>query len=402
MLLGGKDFSFQFARSDHTHSLSLLVLKNGSPYFKNLDSIRFLAAFMVLLSHIIRPAYDYVQMPEWLWRGLTTISYGGNGVSLFFVMSGFLITYLLIEERKTKGRIQLFNFYLRRTLRIWPLYFLVIAFAFGLYPLLKQVMGVHQELRTNVWFHLGFLANFDLINVQQNCFGSDAMSQNINWSISIEEQFYVFWPLIFAFLPPRTWLPVIFTLLCISLAFRIQHHENASLLYFHTLSVLPDLMMGGLAAISVQFSNKMRQFFENCGFAWQAFFLLLLFGLLLFRTELSTGGYWPAYSRFIFSFSMALVITSQALNVKKSVLNLSNWGFASRMGKYTYSIYLLHPLAILFVDISMRLLHLTTKGFWPIILGGTLAIVLTFVLSILSYRYFESPFLKLKERFTAG
>jgi peptidoglycan/LPS O-acetylase OafA/YrhL len=375
-------------------------LLSNKTYFSNLDTIRFGAAFMVLLSHIISPSYHYLHLPPSVLRLLETLSYGGTGVSVFFVLSGFLITYLLITEKLSTGKINLLNFYLRRSLRIWPLYFAVIVFAFGLYPLLKSAMGLNQVLSTNVWYHVAFLANFDVLHVRQFFTGNDAMSQNVNWSISIEEQFYIFWPLLFVLFPKKLWSVVVALVVALTIGFRIRHGQSFDLLYFHTLAVFPDLAIGGLFAVLCTLHTAFANFIKARGD--RAIFLLLISALLLlyFAPELSKPGLSLAFHRIAVDCIVACIITIQALSVSLKHLKAANWHFASNWGKYTYGIYLLHPIAMLILDICARLLKLSMVDFWPVFLQGCASITLTFFMSYLSYRYFESFFLSLKKRFS--
>ena len=102
---------------------------NEKIFFKNLDSIRFIAALMVFIGHAISPSYQYLPIKNTFWEKLlNTASNAGTGVSMFFVLSGFLITYLLISEYELNRKISIQKFYMRRVLRIWPLYFLIVAF----------------------------------------------------------------------------------------------------------------------------------------------------------------------------------------------------------------------------------------------------------------------------------
>ena len=118
-------------------------MKNDKIYFSNLDAIRFIAAAMVFLGHGLRNAYIYLPIQNnFIGKFLNLISKAGTGVSIFFVLSGFLITYLLISEFELNARISIKKFYIRRILRIWPLYFAVVIFSFFLYPFLKDIVKV--------------------------------------------------------------------------------------------------------------------------------------------------------------------------------------------------------------------------------------------------------------------
>jgi len=154
-------------------------------YFKNLDGFRSVAALAVVFQHTMNGLGDFYPGPlDVIINKLT--KYGELGVQFFFVLSGFLITYLLQTEKARLGRIDLPKFYLRRVLRIWPLFFSVLIIAIVILPFLgaKSV--------DNWWLYPSFLSNFDrLIDSSSN-----AMA-NITWSVSIEEQFYLFWPLLF-------------------------------------------------------------------------------------------------------------------------------------------------------------------------------------------------------------
>ncbi len=104
----------------------------------------------------------------------------GIGVSVFFVLSGFLITYIILTEIETTGSFSLKDFYIRRTLRIWPLYFAVVIFSFLLYPYLKSLIGMSTNLCSRPAFYFTFLSNFDTIHIKNYCPGSDALMQNIS------------------------------------------------------------------------------------------------------------------------------------------------------------------------------------------------------------------------------
>ena len=128
--------------------------------------------------------------------------------------------------------------------------------------------------------------------------------------------------------------------------------------------------------------------------------MIIAFCLIFWKEEIFSFHYGNALSRLCNSISFALVITAQAITKTESKLNLKNLTFANKWGKYTYAIYLLHPIAITIIDIAVRVSHYPKTSFISVFSLGVLAFILTMYLSKLSYKYFESPFLKLKGKFS--
>lgn len=369
-------------------------------YFKNLDSIRFIAAMMVFFGHGLGLSYQYLPIKgTFLEKLIYAVSNGGTGVSIFFVLSGFLITFLLLEEHEINKKISIKNFYIRRTLRIWPLYFAVVTFSFLVYPFLKSLIGIHSHLGSNFIYHLTFLSNFDVINIQKYFAGLDASSQNITWSVSVEEQFYLFWPLIFVFLPKRLWLISMIMVVGGSLVFRFIYYNDSIVLYFHTFAVLLDLGIGGLFAYFIKENVAFRTYFEKTSTWTHLSFFIITFCLLLWGENLFPFKYTDSFLRLLISFCFGLIITAQAITKSNSALNLSNMSFASKWGKYTYGIYLLHPIALTIVDILFRYAGFLRTNFINSFLYGIIGLILTMIISRLSYDYFESRFIILKNKF---
>src|SRR6056297_394494 len=194
---------------------------SGRIYFPYLDVIRFVAAFMIIIYH----SYGS-------WRGwfgevgflsgdtyTTLTGFGklvnrflGNfeiGVDIFFLLSGFLITYILLMEKERYGKINIKNFLIRRTLRIWPLYFMLIAVA----PFLVSWLN---EDAPNYLANALFVSNFHTINTGKWMYPFAHF-----WSICIEEHFYLVWPFIIAFIPNKHLMKVFISLIIISIAFRM-------------------------------------------------------------------------------------------------------------------------------------------------------------------------------------
>jgi len=239
-----------------------------------------------------------------------------------------------------------------------------------------------------------------VINIQKYCYGSDAISQNITWSVSIEEQFYLFWPLIFVFLPKRLWFYSILFVIIGSIFFRIINNNDSIVLYFHTFSVLLDLGIGGLMALLIKSNKKIRSFFENCSTKTHFTLFVFSFCLVFLSDTLFSFNYGNAISRIFISFSFALIISSQAITKKESKLNLNNISFANKWGKYTYGIYLIHPIAIMIIDILVRVIHFPKTNFINLFSIGIISFIFTLFLSKISFKYYESRFLSLKDKFT--
>ena len=140
-------------------------------YFKNLDGIRFIAALLVLFHHAYYLKRNY--SPGYAFINSCSENLGRIGVNLFFVLSGFLISYLLLVEKDSTGTVSYKNFYIRRILRIWPLYLgygLLLTF-FSPYIAAKMGLGGGMDIPTML-LNLGFLLFF-AVNVQLAFIGSN-------------------------------------------------------------------------------------------------------------------------------------------------------------------------------------------------------------------------------------
>ena len=169
-------------------------------YFPNLNALRFTAALLVIIHHIEQFKRIY-HLDSLYGESPFISSIGPQGVSLFFVLSGFLITYLLLSEEKKSLNINIPKFYIRRALRIWPLYFLVVILSLFVLPYIT-ILNLPGYDATVTQTFLGYkllLYIFFFANIVFAIFGLVPYCAQ-SWSIGTEEQFYLVWPILLKYM----------------------------------------------------------------------------------------------------------------------------------------------------------------------------------------------------------
>lgn len=336
-----------------------------------LDAVRGLAILVVML-HNTSLKFPALHL-ERLFRD------GWMGVDLFFVLSGFLITGILVDTKESEGFFR--NFYVRRCLRIWPLYYSLLIFMFVVAARLSS-SEAHQIAQTASpwWAYPLFLQNF-LIAVSTDAAGPLA----VTWSLAIEEQFYLVWPWIVRFCSSSQLFGIAATEMCLSPILRFYlslHHVN---LYTNVFSRLDGLMAGAILAVLVRSSNFSPGRFLK--YAWISF---LLAAPLAFVTEAISAG-WMVYS--LTALASASFIYLSLFSSQKWLQSVMTNRFAVYTGALSYGLYLLHKIAIGIAET----LHLDRH---PVLLLPVI-LVLSYALAALSWNLLEKPFLKLKRFFEA-
>lgn len=368
-------------------------LNNDRVHFMNLDFLRFLAAYMIVILHSFTAWQANYGNPTWmeakdgnlsffgllLNRGVNNL---GFGVDIFFLISGFLITYLLLAERERTGGVDVFKFYVRRAFRIWPLYFLLLLGA----PLMAFFFN---EKMPEFAYHFAFLGNFETIK-----------NHTINpitthlWSICVEEHFYLICPVILAFIPtkklPQAFLIIIFA--SILFRYNIYDHPNSSShLYLNTLSRIDTLALGCLFGYLVYF--KKLQFNDPLPVRLIVYsiFLLMLF------TENFKSVHSPfdaALKKYLFLMPAAYWLGNFIFNAG-AVMVPRKENFFHLLGKASYGLYMFNPVLI-----SVMLKYFHKYDFQNFIVYTVLVNGILLGITLLSYHYFEMPFLRLKEKFS--
>jgi peptidoglycan/LPS O-acetylase OafA/YrhL len=372
-------------------------------YFPGLNGLRFVAAFLVVVNHIETTKYhsgypNYMDYPF-----LTSI--GGLSVTLFFVLSGFLITYLLLQEKEHSGFIDIKKFYIKRILRIWPLYYLIVIITF--FILNKIDFFFLPQLSDSVYENSGtklFLFLLILPNIAAVIFPSIPYLYH-TWSIGIEEQFYLIWPWVIRYTTHylKIFLIIIVTFITIaaSLRFTANHLEEVT---------TNPILMKSIRDISSCFSMFRINAMAIGGIgAWLLYYKKETVLKLLYRKELQ----WATIVLIILLFIMGpniklvkhefysvlfcIIILNLASN-PRVILRLENKAL-NFLGRISYGIYMYHPFVIaLSMGIlkQLKIIPLNTHIFDFILYPMTF--IITIALAGVSYYSFENRILKLRER----
>lgn len=365
-------------------------------HYPNLNSLRFIAALVVIVHHTEQIKFAK-GLPN-LWNNVVIAMLGKLGVDLFFVLSGFLITSLLFIEKSTVPQISVKNFIVRRILRIWPLYFIIMAIGFYIMPhfsllsLGAPFVNVHDHMFYNILMYVLFIPHIQLIAFGPILYSAQA------WSIGIEEQFYVFWPFLVKYLNKKKLILFIviyitaYLFICFMLAYLKYRRNGLNFMSYDTLSKTTTffieilkfdcLLIGGLFAI---INNKIKD---------SSFFINKYFQISIYLTEailIYTGYNFHGFSWEIHAVSFGIIIMN-LVRTKTSIFNI-NYPVFDYLGKISYGIYMYHILVINLIITLFFKLNLMIWSYPAILLSVVL-------ISSISYKFIESYFLQKKKAFS--
>jgi len=355
-------------------------------YFHTFDVLRFFAFLKVFLLHLPIAAFPVF---TFLKNG------GGIGVIFFFVLSGFLITYIIIEEKLRTSKLNLYNFYVRRILKIWPLYFLMVGFAFAT-PYLLAVFKLpfsNEGYQPNWLMTITFLENYKSIAEHSH---PNVAPLSVIWSLCIEEHFYLLWGITFFFVSVKR-IPVV-----IGVSIVLSIIANAVFLKINipTAEILTNLIYFAFGAIPAYLLATRKDSFESFIIGFPRMYRFLLLCLVIIYVLLSPNINYPLkdyIEPLIFGLlfcSIICLIIPQDNDIKISDKNI-----LSKFGIYTYGLYLYHTIVIsLFIHVFKKVGLSLDKPIDAIAFVG-LTLGITLLISYLSYNLFEKPFLRLKTYF---
>lgn len=344
-----------------------LESKLSHSHIPALDGLRAVAVFLVIVAH-----FGFERVP------------GAHGVMIFFVLSGFLITWLLLKEHDRYGTISLAAFYKRRTLRIFPAFYvywlLMVAFLVGTG---RSVLWPHA------WSALFYTSNYySAINGDPN----NGFSHT--WSLAIEEQFYLLWPFVFLMLRGNLKRMTMFLAAVIGAVWIHRailcfvFHVDQAYIYAAFDTRLDELMVGCLVAVLLK-----RRALSGLWRAISASALLPLATIALLAISIYAGELYIARYRDVFGFAIepllvAILVVQMISFSSTSPWKWTEWNAVKFLGRISYSLYLYQQLT----------LHAVKKalGAYPEVFQLAGAILVTILIATISHYLIERPFLKLK------
>jgi len=362
-------------------------------HIKGLDGLRAISLLLVLFAHW-EPSARIAGMMEW----------GRGGLIMFFVISGFLITRLLIQDRLETpsghfGHL-LKRFYLRRAFRIFPLYYLVLAFVVGI--------DLTTAVTEDAAWHALFLNNLSAIFIRGSIgpYGPTFPW----WSLAVEEQFYLLWAPVFLCAPRKWLLKIIVGAAVAAFTFRITgwaYGISLSKIFVFTLANFDALASGCLLAVAIyvvpaDYKRRFDLFYKLSGYAAA----IALGGLFILHSSLGQASYIPSIWNIVFSDVVWYLLAAATIyRFMISPEGLLATALSNRLltfiGKRSYGIYILHQvvahLMVLRIgpELESRLgFHFTFSG--PV--ESLVFFIVTLGLACLSYTFFETPILRARER----
>jgi peptidoglycan/LPS O-acetylase OafA/YrhL len=352
-------------------------LKKNMQQIPNLTSLRFILALLVVIFHT--PEF-FANRNLPYFKDYSLFLRGNESVWIFFSLSGFLIIRQLFNEKIKTNSINLKRFFLNRIYRIFPLYYLVLIFGFIHYQIILPKLGFQFENSYNILegilLSVTFFSNIFLTY-------SPGGIIEILWSIGIEEQFYIVIAPLFYFIP-KSKLKT--TLILLTVVYLLLFISN----------MIPLLTEYKMYFFFFTFSGLCSVYFEkthfNKLFSYSIYFLTIIYFLSnFFKNNLSENQYYV--------FSMILFGLFLSVLSKKPIFILENRAL-KYLGTISYSIYMLHAIAIQIVGLVYIKLQIENKipEYLYIFSYTFLIILLTIIMAHISYKYYESYFLKFKKK----
>ena len=364
-------------------------------YRPELDVLRFAAFLSVFFCHLLPadPPPQVRGLSSVIWNSILAVRDAGNfGVCIFFLLSSYLITELLRRERLETNATHIRSFYMRRVLRIWPLYFVVLA-----------VFVVGGTLRPSIHMQPVRVLTYALLvgNWYMVIYPLTSGPLRHLWSISVEEQFYITWPFLIKVggmrciktaslaLLPASYLTIFFASI-------YQSHLDVTI-WLNSLVQFQFFALGALLAIYLSGGSLYLSRYSRA--------VMLLAGMALWLAAsgvfgIKRAGFTPHPTAMCAGYASAalgsVLIFLAVLGVASGRLPRS----LVYLGKISYGLYVFQEMGLSLSHFFRQAVGLASHTPLLFLLNATLSLAITIVLAMLSYKYLEYPFLQLKRRFT--
>ncbi len=344
-------------------------------YYNNLDGIRAIAVLMVMIFHFFPAVNEGTLLPF-----LKKISiFGQTGVTLFFVLSGFLITRILINTKHKNN--YFLNFYMRRFLRIFPLYYFFLVLSYYIFPIILnlKIPSFSQQI-----YYFTYLQNFAMT------FHWDSIGPGHFWSLAVEEHFYIFWPILVYFLSISKLKKTIYFIIFFAFVLRIVFVINNLNVFYFTFTRIDALAIGSLLAVF----EKKEYIKQTNAIKFLSVLIISVIMLAILGVSFpEKGNNIVQITKFLFLATLYFGLLGYLISInKENIVNrILRSHFFSFTGKISYGLYVYHPISLVFfVHFFYGYSILIT------ILGSFL---ISYLLSTVSYYILEKSFLKLKRYF---
>lgn len=355
-------------------------------HFHTFDALRFFACFKVFLHHLPIVAFPWFDV---LRKG------GGIGVQFFFVLSGFLITYIICEEKERIGALNPKNFFVRRVLRIWPLFYLAIFIAF-VTPYILGVIHLNSSAagyEPNWLVSALFLENYKMILTHDV---PNASPLGVMWSLCIEEHFYIAWGLVLYFINVKSLPKLIASCLLLAVIARVYFVQNG----WVTSDLFTNIDLFAYGAIPayllVSHKERLLSIINNISItAKRLYAAALIVTVILFSQLQADAPFVWATCILGLMFAVLIILTIPA----DTKFRIGDGNILSKLGLYTYGFYIYHTLVINLLKRVFEKLHWSLdSAIWAIVFV-LVSFALSIAISMLSYHLYEKQFLKLKRYF---
>ncbi|MBI3517791.1 MAG: acyltransferase [Bacteroidetes bacterium] len=365
-------------------------------YFNGLNGLRFFAALAVIVTHIelIKGSFGLKNH----WNSPLFFNLGGLGVYFFFVLSGFLITYLLLAEKEKFGKISIKQFYIRRVFRIWPLYYFVLLLGFFVLPQFEAFKIGYLESSFEQHFYPNLILYIFILPNLAFSFYPAVPNIGQSWSIGVEEQFYIVWPIIIAKSKSilKTLLIIIVVLVFVKVVVLLlgSHFKDTAwykpLKSFVAMSKFECMSIGGLGAYFLYTNHSILKLVYNPIFFAISVVCSIL--LIYFTPEKLQDGVHLAYSVLFLQIILFVAKKSESTYFDNRVFNY--------LGKISYGMYMYHLMVIpLCIYMYVKYGKVNSSLIENCVVYGTV-ILLTILVSGISYHFFEQKFIKLKSNYS--